>query len=80
MWGKLQETYTQGGRTLQEVWWGKQDSFLQKHQQEKHQGRPAVFTAKVTGKFQDCLSRQVAEGVEIRRCTAYLMNTKSEWH
>ena len=49
-------------------------------QLEKHQGRPAVYTAKVTGTFQDCLSRQVAEGVEIRRCPANLMNTKSEWH
>ena len=59
---------------------GMQDSFLQKHQLENHQGNPAVYTAKVTGNFKDCLSRQVAEGVEIRRCDANLMNTKSEWH
>jgi hypothetical protein len=72
--------YTRGAEHSKKYEGGKQDSFLQKHQQEKHQGRPAVFTAKVTGKFQDCLSRQVAEGVEIRRCAANLMNTKSEWH
>ena len=40
---------------------GKADSFLLKHQLEKHQGGQAVFSAKVTGKFKDCLSMQVAE-------------------
>jgi hypothetical protein len=32
----------------------------------------------VTGKFKKCLSRQVAEGVEIRKSAANLMNAKSE--
>ena len=72
--------YTRGMEHSKKYEGGKQDSFLQKHQLEKHQGRPAVYTAKVTGTFQDCLSRQVAEGVQIRRCDANLMNTKSEWH
>ena len=58
---------------------GKTDSFLLKHQLENHDGCAAVCTAKVTKKFKDCLSRQVAEGVQMRRCEANLMNTKSEW-
>ena len=72
--------YTRGVEHIRKYEGGKQDSFLLKHQLEKHQGRPAVFTAKVTGTYKDCLSRQVAEGVNIRRCDANLMNTKSEWH
>jgi hypothetical protein len=42
------------------------DSFIKGHQIEKHHDRPAMFKAKVTGTFEDCLSRQVSEGVEIR--------------
>ena len=72
--------YTRGLEHSKKYEGVKEDSFLQKHQVEKHFGRPAVYTAKVTGNFKDCLSRQVAEGVEIRRCAANLMNTKSEWH
>ena len=30
--------------------------------------------------FQDCLSRQTAEGVCIRRCKKDILNTKSEWN
>ena len=59
---------------------GKEDSFLLKHQLDRHQGGPAAYSAKVTTRFTDCLSRQVAEGVKMRRCPANLMNTKSEWH
>ena len=46
----------------------------------KHHDRPAMFNAKVTGTFKDCLSRQVSEGVEIRRSNKIVLNTKSEWH
>ena len=35
---------------------------------------------KVTGGFRDCLTRQVAEGVAIRRCKTRVLNSKSEWH
>ena len=59
---------------------GKADSFLLKHQLENHDGCAAVCSAKVTKKYKDCLSRQVAEGVQMRRCEANLMNTKTEWH
>ena len=43
-------------------------------------GQPADFDAKVTVTFRDCLSRQVSEGVHIRRCKTDTMNSKSEWH
>ena len=59
---------------------GKEDSFIEKHQNEKHGGIPADFTAKVTASFQDCLSRQVSEGVHIRRSGPGVLNSKSEWH
>ena len=56
------------------------DSFIKKHQDEKHFGLPADFGAKVTGQFQDCLTRQVSEGVSIRRSSDRVLNSKSEWH
>ena len=58
----------------------KEDSFLTKHQEEKHEGGEASYSAKVTGAYTDCLSRQISEGVFIRRSDCTLMNTKSEWH
>ena len=56
------------------------DSFIKKHQDEKHYGCEAEFRAKVTGTFSDCLSRQVSEGVHIRRSDKNILNSKSEWH
>ena len=38
------------------------DSFIKKHQDEKHPGVPADFSAKVTEQFKDYLSRQDSEG------------------
>ena len=72
--------YTRGLEHSQKYEGGSEGSFLTKHQLEKHRGTEAKFSARVTGTFQDCLSRQVSEGVFIRRSDATLMNTKSEWH
>ena len=58
----------------------KKDSFIKKHQDEKHGGCEALFKAKVTGKFRDCLSIQVSEGVHIRRSETNILNSKGEWH
>ena len=58
----------------------KEDSFIEKHQIAKHGGGQADFTARVTGSFRDCLSRQVSEGVHIRRSGPDILNSKSEWH
>ena len=56
------------------------DSFMKKHQDEEHAGLPAEFGAKVTGMFKDCLSRQISEGVSLRRSNERVLNSKSEWH
>ena len=56
------------------------ESFIHKHQEEKHHGMLPNFNSKVLYSFQDCLSRQTAEGVCIRRCKKDILNTKSEWH
>ena len=56
------------------------ESFMKKHQEEVHNDLPADFTAKVTGTFRDSLTRQISEGVHIRRSVAKVLNSKSEWH
>ena len=56
------------------------ESFIATHQDQKHTGLPADFKAEVMGTFKDCLSRQVSEGVHIRRGGQDILNTKSEWH
>ena len=55
-------------------------SFMKKHQNKKHGGLPGSYQARVTGSYTDCLSRQVMEGVCIRRCQVDVLNGKSEWH
>ena len=56
------------------------ESFMGRHSDEKHHGVEANFSARVTGVFRDCLSRQVSEGVSIRRCQNEVLNSKAEWH
>ena len=56
-----------------------QKSFMLKHQRKDHNGVPGVYTAKVVGSDQDCLTRQVREAVRIRRCQVPVLNGKSEW-
>ena len=56
-----------------------EESFMMKHMLEKHEGEEADFTAKVTHVNNDCLTRQIREGVLIRRCEKQLLNTKAEW-
>ncbi len=47
--------------------------------EEKHQGERENFTAKVTHVNNDCLTRQVREGIYIRRSKKQVLNSKSEW-
>ena len=56
------------------------ESFMDRHKVEKHAGAEPDFAAKVKSSFSDCLSRQIAEGVHIRRCEKVVLNTKAEWH
>ena len=55
-------------------------SFMRKHQERKHNGLPGQYKARLTGNFTDCLSRQVCEGVSIRRSPVEVLNGKTEWH
>ena len=58
----------------------KAESFIKKHQNDKHHGSEADFSAEVKASYKDCLSRQVSEGVNIRRSNHTLLNSKTEWH
>ena len=55
-------------------------SFMRKHLEEHHTGEQGNFEARVTHTNKDCLTRQVREGVIIRKTGSNAMNTKSEWH
>ena len=72
--------YTRGKEHFNNYKSKKSDSFILKHQIEKHDGQDADFSASVTNKFRDCLSRQVSEAVTIRRSGDRVLNSKSEWH
>ena len=54
-------------------------SFMKKHMEEYHEGKEGDFVARVTHSNKDCLTRQVREGILIRKGGS-VMNTKSEWH
>ena len=56
-----------------------EESFMRKHEVEMHDGNEVSFKARVTHSNKDCLSRQVREGVLIRRCRGPIMNSKAEW-
>ena len=55
------------------------EGFINKHMEECHPGQDVKLTARVTHCNKDCLTRQVTEGVAIRRSRKNLMNTKTEW-
>ena len=57
----------------------RESTFVRKHMEECHQGIEADFRGKVVRQNRDSFSRQVREGVLIRRSTREMMNSKSEW-
>ena len=69
--------YTRGKEHLNKK--AEETHFMKEHMDKCHEGMDSRFTGRVTHCNKDCLSRQVREGVMIRRCTRELMNTKSEW-
>ena len=69
--------YTRGREHLQGI--KGEDSFMKKHMEEKHPGEEEDFRARVTHKNKDCLTRQVREGVLIRKSMDVLMNSRTEW-
>ena len=56
-----------------------EESFVNRHTEECHQGEEIKMEARVTHTNKDCLTRQIREGILIRRCTKPLLNSKSEW-
>ena len=75
-----QNLYTRGREHRRNYEKKEVHSFMSRHQQECHFGADAKFDAKVLASFHDCLSRQTAEGVHIRRCEKNILSTKAEWH
>ena len=69
--------YTRGGEHMRLR--NEQESFMNKHMSENHDGMADDFVAKVTHSNKDCLTRQIREGVLIRRSERELMNNKAEW-
>ena len=55
------------------------EGFMLKHMKECHKGEERDFRAKVTHANRDSLTRQIREGLLIKRSTRKVMNTKSEW-
>ena len=53
--------------------------FMRTHMEEYHPGMESKFVAKVTNVNRDSMTRQIREGVNIRRSKRPVMNTKSEW-
>ena len=53
--------------------------FIKKHLLEVHGGMEGRFEARVTHTNKDSLTRQIREGVLIRRAEGSVLNTKSEW-
>ena len=67
-------------RALQHVQNSKEEeSFMEKHFKDEHRGEEKQFAAKVTHTNKDCLTRQIREGVLIRRADKTLLNSRTEW-
>ena len=56
-----------------------ENSFMYKHQVEKHGGTDVDFQMKVVKKFKDPLSRQVTEAVLIKNHRGELLNSKTSF-
>ena len=56
------------------------ESFINNHQQEMHGGQAPDFKCSVLKTFKDPLSRQVCEGVQIRRLPGGVLNSKLEYY
>ena len=80
-WGETaRNLYTRGREHTKNYQKEEKESFMQKHQLEKHVGRAADCKASVMSSFRDSLSRQVSEGVHIRHSSETVLNSKAEWH
>ena len=69
--------YTRAGQHIDNR--EQEDSFIKKHEVDNHNGGTVQWKASVTHTNRDCLSRQVREGVLIRRNPKPSLNSKTEW-
>ena len=72
--------YSRGKEHMANAQSRNREAFMKKHNLEKHHGADEDFCAKVTGSFKDCLTRQVSEGVYLRKSPHSVLNSKAEWH
>ena len=64
----VRNLYTRGREHTSNYQKKQQESLIQKHQVDTHNGVDADFTAKVVCSYKDCLSRQIAEGGVTKKC------------
>ena len=72
--------YTRGKEHESKMIKKDENSFMHKHQMEKHNGAPAQFEMKVLKSCKDPLTRQVTEAVLIKNHRGDLLNSKSEFY
>ena len=72
--------YTRGVEHMKKYQRGDESSFINKHQAEKHDSKPAKFEMKVVGSFKDPMSCQITEAVMIKNHQGTLLNSKAEFH
>ena len=72
--------YTRGKEHMNKLRRKEENSFMYKHQVEKHGGTDVDFQMKVVKKFKDPLSRQVTEAVLIKNHRGELLNSKAEFY
>ena len=72
--------YTRSSEHLKKASDRKEDSFIHNHQIQSHNGNQPNFSVKVLKSFQDAFSRQVYEGVYIRRNKNNPLNTKLDYY
>ena len=76
-------SYLRGGEHLRAYENGDKKSIMLRHVKAEHKGeeQEVEFDMKVTGKFQDCLSRQIDESLRLRNMPqSSLLNSKSEFY
>ena len=72
--------YTRSLEHLKKASDRKDDSFINSHQSQAHNGAHPEYSVKVLKSFQDAFSRQVYEGVYIRRNPNQPLNTKLDYY
>ena len=72
--------YTRAKEHLEKAEKDALNSFISNHQSEHHNGDMPDFKVKVLKSFKDPLSRQVYEGIYIRRQDTASLNTKQDYY